>query len=123
MIPCHTLLVLTRSIPPYLHADLGGRIKADEAETKRLTDDMRHVEAVLKMFDPEFNARAIAARRRVTGNPWVQAGHAVPGRPRGPTGRGRAAHGAGDRRVENPTAQTYILAVYFSSDFRAAVVS
>jgi hypothetical protein len=26
------------------------------------------------MFDPEFNARAIAARRRVTGNPWFKRG-------------------------------------------------
>jgi hypothetical protein len=35
---------------------------------------MKHVEAVLKMFDPEFNARAIAAKRRVTGNPWFKRG-------------------------------------------------
>jgi hypothetical protein len=35
---------------------------------------MKHVEAVLKMFDPDFNARAIAARRRVTGNPWFKRG-------------------------------------------------
>lgn len=26
------------------------------------------------MFDPEFNARGIAARRRVTGNPWFGRG-------------------------------------------------
>jgi hypothetical protein len=26
------------------------------------------------MFDPGFNARAIAARRRVTGNPWFERG-------------------------------------------------
>ncbi len=26
------------------------------------------------MFDPDFNARAIAARRRVTGNPWFKRG-------------------------------------------------
>jgi hypothetical protein len=26
------------------------------------------------MFDPEFNTRAISARRRVTGNPWFKRG-------------------------------------------------
>jgi hypothetical protein len=26
------------------------------------------------MFDPEFNARAMAPRRRVTGNPWFRRG-------------------------------------------------
>jgi hypothetical protein len=57
-----------------LHADLGGRIKANRAEAKRLAEDMKHVEAVLKMFDPAFNARAISARRRVTGNPWFKRG-------------------------------------------------
>jgi hypothetical protein len=29
------------------------------------------------MFDPEFNARAISARRRVTGNPWFKRGTLV----------------------------------------------
>src|SRR6266446_10920410 len=53
-----------------LHADIGGRIKANKEEAERLADDMRHVEAVLKMFDPTFSVRAISARRRVQGNPW-----------------------------------------------------
>lgn len=35
---------------------------------------MRHVEAVLKMFDPTFSVRAISARRRVQGNPWFKRG-------------------------------------------------
>jgi hypothetical protein len=35
---------------------------------------MRAVEAVLKMFDPDYNVRAISARRRVTGNPWFKRG-------------------------------------------------
>jgi hypothetical protein len=62
---------------PYLvrlHADLGGRIKDNQAQAKRLAGDMRHVEAVLKMFDPAYNVRAIAPRRRVTGNPWFKRG-------------------------------------------------
>jgi hypothetical protein len=57
-----------------LHADIGGRIQKNQAEAAQLADDMKHVEAVLKMFDPEFNCRAISARRRVTGNPWFKRG-------------------------------------------------
>jgi hypothetical protein len=57
-----------------LHADLGGRIKENQAQAKRLAQDMRHVEAVLKMLDPGYNVRAIAPRRRVTGNPWLKRG-------------------------------------------------
>ena len=57
-----------------LHADIGGRIKANREEADRLAEDMRHVEAVLKMFDPTFNVRAISARRRVQGNPWFKRG-------------------------------------------------
>jgi hypothetical protein len=57
-----------------LHADIGGRILENKKEALRLADDARSVEAVIRMFDPEFNARAIAARRRVTGNPWFTRG-------------------------------------------------
>ncbi len=57
-----------------LHADIGGRIKANKEEAERLADDMKHVEVVLKMFDPTFSVRAISARRRVQGNPWFKRG-------------------------------------------------
>src|ERR1700732_4309533 len=57
-----------------LHADIGGRILENKRQAEKLAADMKHVEAVLKMFDPEFNARAISARRRVTGNPWFKRG-------------------------------------------------
>jgi hypothetical protein len=57
-----------------LHVDIGGRIQENNRQALRLAEDMKHVEAVLKMFDPQFNARAIAARRRVTGNPWFKQG-------------------------------------------------
>ena len=57
-----------------LHADIGGRILENKRQALRLAEDMKHVEAVLKMFDPQFNARAISARRRVTGNPWFKRG-------------------------------------------------
>jgi hypothetical protein len=57
-----------------LHADIGGRIQANKAEASQLAEAARHVEAVLKMFDPNYNVRAISARRRVTGNPWFKRG-------------------------------------------------
>ena len=57
-----------------LHADLGGRIQANKAEGVRLATDMRHVEAVLKMFDPAFNVRAISGKRRQKTNPWFKRG-------------------------------------------------
>jgi len=47
-----------------LHAELGGKIKDNRNEAKRLADMMRHVEAVLKMLRPEFDLKSIAARRR-----------------------------------------------------------
>jgi hypothetical protein len=38
---------------------------------------MVQVEAVMKMLDPDFNARAISAKRRNTGNPWFKRGHPI----------------------------------------------
>src|SRR5262249_39385363 len=57
-----------------LHADLGGRIQQNKAEGVKLASDMLHVEAVLKMFDPEYNCRAISARRKQNTNPWFKRG-------------------------------------------------
>src|SRR5580658_4595382 len=57
-----------------LHADLGGQIQTNKAEADRLAESMKHVEAVLKLFDPGFNARAISARRRQKTNPWFKRG-------------------------------------------------
>src|ERR1700730_7508685 len=57
-----------------LHADLGGRIQENKRQAEKLAADTKHVEAVLKMFDPEFNAGARSARRRVQGNPWFKRG-------------------------------------------------
>ena len=52
---------------------------ADKIETNRKSGDklraqMVQVEAVMKMLDPDFNARSIAAKRRNTGNPWFKRG-------------------------------------------------
>jgi len=57
-----------------LHADLGGRIQANKQEATRLALDMRAVESVIKMFDPDYNCRAIAARRKRPANPWFKRG-------------------------------------------------
>lgn len=57
-----------------LHADMGGRILENKKQGLRLVESMKHVEHVIRMFDPGFNFRAISARRRVTGNPWFRRG-------------------------------------------------
>ena len=35
---------------------------------------MKHVEAVIKLFDLDYNGRRIAVRRRYKGNPWFRRG-------------------------------------------------
>jgi hypothetical protein len=57
-----------------LHADIGGRILENRKQAKRLAEDMKHVEAVLRMFDPGYNINAIVGRRRINGNPWFKRG-------------------------------------------------
>jgi hypothetical protein len=57
-----------------LHADIGGRILENKRQAERLAADAKAVELVIQMFDPAFNARTIAARRRVVGNPWFKRG-------------------------------------------------
>ena len=51
-----------------LHADLGGRIKANQAEAARLAEAMKHVDAVIKLYDPDYNVRGVSIRRRVDRN-------------------------------------------------------
>jgi hypothetical protein len=57
-----------------LHADLGGKILANKKEAARLADAMKHVEAVIRLFDPDYNMRGISVRRRHQGNPWFKRG-------------------------------------------------
>jgi len=57
-----------------LHAELAGKALANKAEAARLRASMIQVEAVMKMLDPAFNARAISAKRRNVGNPWFKRG-------------------------------------------------
>jgi hypothetical protein len=57
-----------------LHAELAGNIETNRKSGDKLRSQMAQVEAVVKMLDPEFNARAISAKRRNTGNPWFKRG-------------------------------------------------
>ena len=57
-----------------LHADLGGKLRENRKEAKRLAASMKHVEAVLKLLEPGYSVRSISARRRYKGNPWFKRG-------------------------------------------------
>lgn len=57
-----------------LHAELGGKILENRNEAKRLAQDMRHVEHVIKLLEPRFDVRRIAVRRRNRQNPWFKRG-------------------------------------------------
>jgi hypothetical protein len=69
ILPYHALKTLTQ-----LHAELGGKIEGNRHQGDKLRAQMVQVEAVMKMLDPEFNARAISAKRRNVGNPWFKRG-------------------------------------------------
>ena len=56
-----------------LHAELGGKILDNKAEALRLARSMKHVEAVLKLLDPDYSLRGISVRRRKP-NPWFKRG-------------------------------------------------
>jgi hypothetical protein len=43
-----------------LHADLGGQILENRKEGKRLAESMKHVEAVIRLFDPAYNVTSIS---------------------------------------------------------------
>jgi hypothetical protein len=58
-----------------LHAELAGKIETNRKGGDKLRSKMVRVEAAMKMMDPDFNARAISAKRRHnTGNPWFKRG-------------------------------------------------
>lgn len=65
----HALKTLTQ-----LHAELAGKLSANQRETKRLRLAIFQVEAVMKMLSPEVNLRLIAPKRRNVGNPWFKRG-------------------------------------------------
>jgi hypothetical protein len=57
-----------------LHAELAGKLSANQRETKRLRLSIFQVEAVMKMLSPDVNLRLIAPKRRNVGNPWFKRG-------------------------------------------------
>ncbi len=57
-----------------LHAELGGKIKDNRAQARKLAVDMKHVEAVIRMFEPGYDVTTIAAKRRYKSNPWFKRG-------------------------------------------------
>jgi hypothetical protein len=57
-----------------LHAYLGGEIFKNKQHAEELAQDMRHLEAVIRMLSPEFDTRRIAAKRRYKGNAWFKRG-------------------------------------------------
>ena len=59
-----------------LHAELAGKLQTNKRETQRLTQAMRHVEAVLKLLQPGYNVTGISVRRRKS-NPWFKRGTAL----------------------------------------------
>lgn len=58
-----------------LHAELGGKRLACRKEAERLADGMKHIEAVIKLCDPDYSVHRIAVRRRNRTNPWFKRGH------------------------------------------------
>lgn len=56
-----------------LHRELAGKVLANKEEGERLHEAMQHVEAVIKLLDPERNISNIAVRRRKP-NPYFKRG-------------------------------------------------
>ena len=56
-----------------LHAELAGKIIENKREAERLRQSMTHVEAVIKLLNPDYSLRGIAVRRRKP-NPWFKRG-------------------------------------------------
>jgi hypothetical protein len=56
-----------------LHAELGGQILENRQRHGELSDQMRHVEAVIKMLDPGYSLARITVKRRKP-NPWFKRG-------------------------------------------------
>jgi hypothetical protein len=57
-----------------LHAEIGGKIIDNRQRAKRLREDRKHVAAVIKMFSPDYDLRAIPARRKYKANAWFRRG-------------------------------------------------
>lgn len=56
-----------------LHAELAGKLIECRKEAQRIADGMKHVEAVMKLLQPDYSLRVIAVRRRKP-NQWFKRG-------------------------------------------------
>lgn len=56
-----------------LHAELGGQILENKQRHAELAEQMRQVEAVIKLLDPSYSLRSISVKRR-KGNQWFKRG-------------------------------------------------
>jgi hypothetical protein len=57
-----------------LHADLASQVIENKKHGEKLAEQVRSVEAVIKIFDPAFDLHRIAPRRRNIVNPWFRRG-------------------------------------------------
>ena len=62
-----------------LHADIGGKLLENRKEAKHLAASMKHVEYVIRLFDPSYDVHHISARRRNKGNAWFKRGTIIRG--------------------------------------------
>jgi hypothetical protein len=56
-----------------LHAELGGQILENKQRHDELAEQMRHVEACIKLLDPGYNLARITVKRRKA-NKWFKRG-------------------------------------------------
>jgi DNA-binding transcriptional regulator LsrR (DeoR family) len=66
--PSHAVSALNK-----LHRQLAADLALNKAEAKRLVKKMQHVEAVLKMLQPDLDLRPHGVARR-RANPWFRRG-------------------------------------------------
>jgi hypothetical protein len=57
-----------------LHAELAGKFLENRNAAVKIKTAMLQVEAVLQMLRPDFDIRAISAKRRNKSNPWFKRG-------------------------------------------------
>ncbi|WP_457797601.1 hypothetical protein [Methylocystis sp. S23] len=69
MQPNHPTLSALRT----LHADLAGQLQVNEEAADKLRENMKHVEAVIKLIAPSYNLATVAVRRRKP-NPYFKRG-------------------------------------------------
>jgi hypothetical protein len=50
------------------------RLRLVSEPVKRLAESMRHVEAVIPLFDPAYDTRRMSVRRRYMSNLWFRRG-------------------------------------------------